>query len=101
MLTMTHISLYPLFTAFKYVDFRFIDGRTYMDALADAFEEAKEEIFITDWWLSPEIFLKRPITQGDYWRLDMVLKRKAVSFATLLKIRHLFLRALLETASIL
>ena len=59
--------------------FRFVDGRSYMDALADAFEAAREEIFITDWWLSPEIYLKRPITHGDYWRLDQVLKRKAVS----------------------
>ncbi|XP_064594574.1 phospholipase D1-like [Liolophura sinensis] len=55
----------------------FIDGATYFSAVADALEMAKEEIFITDWWLSPEIYLKRPVTEGDKWRLDMVLKRKA------------------------
>jgi len=49
-----------------------------MSALADALEKAREEIYITDWWLSPEIYLKRPITRGDYWRLDKVLQRKAV-----------------------
>ncbi|BHF74268.1 hypothetical protein SprV_0401735300 [Sparganum proliferum] len=55
-----------------------IDGAAYMDAVADAIAQAKYEIFITDWWLSPEIFLKRP--EGtDKWRLDMLLKRKAES----------------------
>lgn len=29
--------------------------------------------------LSPEIFLKRPVVDGNMWRLDHVLKRKAVS----------------------
>ena len=29
---------------------RYVNGRTYMADLADALEEAKEEIFITDWW---------------------------------------------------
>lgn len=50
-----------------------------MSAVADAIENAKEEIFITDWWLSPEIYLKRPAIIGDYWQLDKVLQRKAVS----------------------
>ncbi|XP_076810877.1 phospholipase D1-like isoform X2 [Clavelina lepadiformis] len=60
----------------SYADW-FVDGSSYFAAVADAMESAKEEIFITDWWLSPEIFLKRPMTEGDYWRLDKVLKRKA------------------------
>lgn len=29
--------------------------------------------------LSPEIFLKRPVVEGNRWRLDNVLRRKAVS----------------------
>lgn len=29
--------------------------------------------------LSPEIFLKRPVVEGNRWRLDCTLKRKAVS----------------------
>ena len=57
----------------------FIDGAPYMSALADALEEAQEEIFITDWWLTPEIYMKRPITQGERWRLDRILERRAVS----------------------
>ncbi|XP_015910970.2 phospholipase D1 isoform X1 [Parasteatoda tepidariorum] len=55
----------------------FIDGATYFEAVADALEKAKEEIFIADWWLSPEIYMKRPVIQGEIWRLDHILKRKA------------------------
>ncbi|CAL1290284.1 unnamed protein product [Larinioides sclopetarius] len=55
----------------------FIDGATYFEAIADALEKAKEEIFIADWWLSPELYMKRPIMQGEIWRLDHILKRKA------------------------
>lgn len=49
-----------------------------MAAVADAIEAAREEIFIADWWLSPEIYMKRPIVEGDKWRLDNLLHRKAV-----------------------
>ncbi|XP_043558527.1 phospholipase D1-like isoform X1 [Chiloscyllium plagiosum] len=55
----------------------YVNAKGYFEDLADALEDAKEEIFITDWWLSPEIFLKRPVVEGNYWRLDYVLKRKA------------------------
>uniref|UniRef100_A0A8C9T841 Phospholipase n=1 Tax=Scleropages formosus TaxID=113540 RepID=A0A8C9T841_SCLFO len=44
--------------------------------VAWALDQAKEEIFITDWWLSPEVHLKRPAT-SNYWRLDHILNRKA------------------------
>ncbi|XP_067325735.1 phospholipase D2 [Anolis sagrei] len=54
----------------------FVNGDGYFAAVADALTRAKEEIFITDWWLSPEIYLKRP-AQSDEWRLDLILKRKA------------------------
>ncbi|XP_031836301.1 phospholipase D isoform X2 [Nomia melanderi] len=56
----------------------FVDGSSYMSSIADALENAKEEIFIADWWLSPEIFLKRPAINSDYWRLDKILQRKAL-----------------------
>lgn len=67
----------------------FVDGSSYMSAVADVLEAAKEEIFIADWWLTPEIYMKRPILAGDYWRLDNILQRKAVSFI-FLPVRHLF-----------
>uniref|UniRef100_A0A4W3I7B7 Phospholipase D1 n=1 Tax=Callorhinchus milii TaxID=7868 RepID=A0A4W3I7B7_CALMI len=55
----------------------YVNAKGYFEDLANALEEAKEEIFITDWWLSPEIFLKRPVLEGNRWRLDYVLQRKA------------------------
>ncbi|KRZ68452.1 Phospholipase D1, partial [Trichinella papuae] len=55
----------------------FVDGKSYMENLANMLELAKEQIFITGWWLSPEIYLKRPAAAGRRWRLDEILKRKA------------------------
>ncbi|XP_007517979.1 phospholipase D1 isoform X2 [Erinaceus europaeus] len=55
----------------------YVNARGYFEDVANAMEEAQEEIFITDWWLSPEIFLKRPVVEGNRWRLDCILKRKA------------------------
>ncbi|XP_073814078.1 phospholipase D isoform X2 [Musca autumnalis] len=55
----------------------FVDGSSYMSMVADALEAATEEIYIADWWLSPEIYMKRPVIDGDYWRLDKILLRKA------------------------
>uniref|UniRef100_A0ABM5EJU0 Phospholipase n=1 Tax=Pogona vitticeps TaxID=103695 RepID=A0ABM5EJU0_9SAUR len=54
----------------------FVNGAGYFAAVADALMQAKEEIFITDWWLSPEVYMKRP-AQSDEWRLDLILKHKA------------------------
>uniref|UniRef100_A0A8C0J8U5 phospholipase D n=1 Tax=Chelonoidis abingdonii TaxID=106734 RepID=A0A8C0J8U5_CHEAB len=54
----------------------FVNGAGYFAAVADALMQAKEEIYITDWWLSPEMHLKRP-AQTDDWRLDILLKHKA------------------------
>lgn len=56
----------------------FVDGSSFMSAVADAIECAKEEIMIADWWLSPEIYMKRPVFEGNKWRLDTILQRKAV-----------------------
>ncbi|XP_074261538.1 phospholipase D1 isoform X2 [Saimiri boliviensis] len=55
----------------------YVNAKGYFEDVANAMEEATEEIFITDWWLSPEIFLKRPVVEGNRWRLDCILKRKA------------------------
>lgn len=57
----------------------FIDGQDYFSAVCDAISEAKEEIFIADWWLSPEIFLKRGSEFDENLRLDRLLKKKAES----------------------
>ncbi|VDK80287.1 unnamed protein product [Onchocerca ochengi] len=55
----------------------FVDGRSFMEHAANMMELAREEIFIAGWWLSPEIFMKRPAVEGNRWRLDEILKRKA------------------------
>lgn len=55
----------------------YIDGRDYFHAVSVALERAKETIYIEDWWLSPELFLRRPPFHHQQWRLDNVLKRAA------------------------
>eukprot|EP00794_Sanderia_malayensis_P012984 gene12984-14322_t len=55
----------------------FVDAAGYLERVADAIETAEEEIYITDWWLSPELHLKRPIVHETEWRLDQLLKKKA------------------------
>jgi phospholipase D1/2 len=55
----------------------YVDGRDYFWAVAEALEQAKETIYIADWWLSPELFLKRPPFYNQKYRLDQVLKRRA------------------------
>jgi phospholipase D1/2 len=55
----------------------YVDGRDYFWAVSVALENAKETIYIADWWLSPELFLRRPPYYNQEWRLDQILKRKA------------------------
>ncbi|MCJ1278794.1 hypothetical protein MMC21_006612 [Puttea exsequens] len=55
----------------------YVDGRDYFWAVSVALEKAKETIYIEDWWLSPELFLRRPPYYNQEWRLDQVLKRRA------------------------
>ena len=50
-----------------------------MSEVADAILQAKEEIYIAGWWLSPEIYLKRGLDFDEDMRLDRLLKKKAVS----------------------
>jgi phospholipase D1/2 len=52
-----------------------VDGRDYFWNLSRAINMARSRIYIHDWWISPEIYLRRP---GDErYRLDNLLKRKA------------------------
>ncbi|KAI0413299.1 phospholipase D/nuclease [Xylaria grammica] len=55
----------------------YVDGRNYFWAVSAALEQAKETIYIADWWLSPELFLRRPPHFNQEWRLDAILKRRA------------------------
>ncbi|KAI5954529.1 SPO14 [Candida jiufengensis] len=55
----------------------FVDGRDYFWAVSDQMESAKETIFIHDWWLSPELYLRRPANSNQQYRIDRLLQRKA------------------------
>jgi phospholipase D1/2 len=48
-----------------------------MEAVAKALLTAQEEVFITDWWLSPEIMMIRP-SDDETHRLDNLLGKIAV-----------------------
>ncbi|ORY91608.1 hypothetical protein BCR35DRAFT_316841 [Leucosporidium creatinivorum] len=54
-----------------------IDGRDYYWSLSRAILLAKHKIYIHDWWLSPELYLRRPAALNEKWRLDRLLQRKA------------------------
>ncbi|KAI5986718.1 hypothetical protein EDC04DRAFT_2589598 [Pisolithus marmoratus] len=54
-----------------------VDGHDYMWALSELLDNARDVIFIMDWWLTPELYLRRPPAKYPQWRLDKVLQRKA------------------------
>ncbi|KAG8918055.1 hypothetical protein FRC00_012926 [Tulasnella sp. 408] len=55
----------------------YIDGHDYFWAVSEILESARQCIFILDWWLSPELYLRRPPSDFPQFRLDRLLKRKA------------------------
>lgn len=54
----------------------YVNAAMYMEHVMNALNNAKEEIYITDWWLCPELFLKRPTDDLQY-RLDKILLKKS------------------------
>ena len=44
----------------------FCDGKSYFDDLYEKLMNAEKCIYITDWWMSPEVFLKRPVEEKIY-----------------------------------
>lgn len=55
----------------------YVDGCGYFFAVSLALESARQSIWILDWWLSPELYLRRPPSKNEGWRLDRVLQRAA------------------------
>ncbi|KAL1900065.1 hypothetical protein Cpir12675_001064 [Ceratocystis pirilliformis] len=55
----------------------YVDGCSYFWALSEALERARESIYILDWWLSPELYLRRPPSKNEPYRLDNMLKAAA------------------------
>lgn len=53
------------------------NGHDYFYALSEILENAKETVYIADWWLTPELFLRRPPAEHPEFRLDRLLLRKA------------------------
>ncbi|GMM54837.1 phospholipase D [Maudiozyma humilis] len=54
-----------------------VDGRDYFWSLSEALELAKDVIYIHDWWLSPELYLRRPVDAHQEYRIDRMLKKCA------------------------
>lgn len=51
----------------------YVDGCSYMWAVSLALEHAQHSIWILDWWLSPELYLRRPPAKNEQYRLDKLL----------------------------
>ena len=47
----------------------FIDGKDYFEDLQKRLLKSRETVFMTDWWMSPELFLIRPINCNNYKKL--------------------------------
>ncbi|KAM3513301.1 hypothetical protein MY11210_003077 [Beauveria gryllotalpidicola] len=78
--------LHPEFSINRYHSFApentgdakwFVDGCSYFYAVSQALERAQESIYILDWWLSPELYLRRPPSKNQQYRLDALLKGAA------------------------
>lgn len=54
-----------------------VDGRDHMWVVSRAINQAKDVIYIHDWWLSPELYMRRPAAISQKWRLDRLLQKKA------------------------
>ena len=54
----------------------FSDGEDYFNDLAEKLMEAKESIFITDWWMSPQVWLTRPVPTTTYMAMAYQNKNK-------------------------
>ncbi|KAL9577285.1 MAG: hypothetical protein Q9212_006465 [Teloschistes hypoglaucus] len=54
-----------------------VDGRDHMWNVSRAINMAKDVIYIHDWWLTPELYMRRPAAISQKWRLDRLLQRKA------------------------
>ena len=54
----------------------FSDGEDYFKDLSEKLMQAKETIFITDWWLSPEVWLTRPAPTQIYMAMAFQKKNK-------------------------
>lgn len=52
-----------------------LDGEEYYEEVYNKLLNAEKEVFITGWWVSPELYLKRPADNQNEGRLDRILKK--------------------------
>ncbi|KAL2807962.1 phospholipase D/nuclease [Aspergillus granulosus] len=50
-----------------------VDGCAYFWAVSEALLTVKESIWILGWWVSPEVYLRRPPSENEQFRLDRLL----------------------------
>ncbi|KAJ5812930.1 Phospholipase D family [Penicillium robsamsonii] len=55
----------------------YVDGCSYFWAVSRALENARESVWILDWWLSPELYLRRPPAKNEQYRLNRMLQAAA------------------------
>ncbi|KAL4471562.1 hypothetical protein ABPG74_008455 [Tetrahymena malaccensis] len=56
----------------------YVDGENYFKDVYKYIKRAQSEIFITDWWLSPQFYLVRPVKgEKQSSRIDLLLQQKA------------------------
>ena len=80
-----YMSFAPMRTSIRHHPKWYVDGKDYMFAVSCALENAKHTIWIMDWWLSPELYLRRPASKwtfpgdppGGKYRLDNMLAAAA------------------------
>ena len=68
----------------------FSDGQEYFKDLKEKLMEAKESIFITDWWMSPEVFLERPVGTQTYASMAYhhTMKKESPPYSRLMDILY-------------
>mmetsp|Transcript_2054 Transcript_2054/g.4697 ORF Transcript_2054/g.4697 Transcript_2054/m.4697 type:complete len:1014 (-) Transcript_2054:733-3774(-) len=55
----------------------YVDGADYYEDVYETLLTAKNTVYISDWWLSPELYLKRPSSEYPETQLKLVLQKLA------------------------
>ncbi|KAI8097311.1 uncharacterized protein BX664DRAFT_356568 [Halteromyces radiatus] len=56
-----------------------IDGQDYFEAVINGISSAQSFMYISSWWLTPKLYLRRPANEDNnrQYQLDLLLKKKA------------------------
>ena len=65
----------------------FVDGKDYYEDLYQKLMDAQKTIFMTDWWMSPEVWLRRPILESDYIKGSKIKEDKLSRLMDILKFK--------------